>query len=73
LGKLLFGIRVVQTWDGGRLSYGRALGRHISHVVLTCLPFLGEVSNLACLWDKPLRQCFHDKIADTVVVRNQRL
>ena len=40
------------------------------------LSFIGGVFTLvnvlSQLWDKPLRQCLHDKVANTVVVRMPR-
>ncbi|MCF0082988.1 RDD family protein [Streptomyces lomondensis] len=71
-GKLAFGIRVVRARDGRRLSYGRALGRHMSHAGMQFVPFLNVINNLSCVWDKPLKQCFHDKIAASVVVERER-
>ncbi|GAA4974045.1 putative RDD family membrane protein YckC [Nonomuraea thailandensis] len=68
-GKLLLGLRVTRVRDGRRLSYGRALLRHLSHAVMWLLPFISVVNVALCLWDRPLRQCLHDKIADSVVVR----
>ncbi|MEU6798080.1 RDD family protein [Nonomuraea wenchangensis] len=68
-GKLICRLRVVVVRDGGRLSYGRALLRHLSHVVMWALPLISLLNVAYCLWDRPLRQCLHDKIANTVVVR----
>jgi len=71
LGKRIFRLRVARTWDGRSLSYRHALGRHVIHWVLFVLvPF--QLNHLWFLWDEPLQQCLHDKVASTVVVRRQR-
>lgn len=68
-GKLVCRLRVVAVRDGSRLGYGRALLRHLSHVVMWGLPPGGLADLLVCLFDRPLRQSLHDKIARSVVVR----
>ncbi|GAA4930611.1 putative RDD family membrane protein YckC [Nonomuraea thailandensis] len=68
-GKLICRLRVVAVRDGGPLGYGRALLRHVSHVVMWTLPVLSLLNVAYCLWDRPLRQCLHDKIVSSVVVR----
>jgi uncharacterized RDD family membrane protein YckC len=68
-GKLICRLRVVAVRDGGQLGYGRALLRHLSHAVMWALPPINLLNMAYCLWDRPLRQCLHDKIANTVVVR----
>ncbi|WP_413470617.1 RDD family protein [Streptomyces radicis] len=70
LGKRVCRLRVARARDGDPLSYGRALGRHVAHWVLQVLPF--GLNHLWFLWDEPLQQCLHDKVAGTVVVRRQR-
>ncbi|MDT0269098.1 RDD family protein [Streptomyces sp. DSM 44915] len=67
-GKLLRGARVADVPKGENLPYPRALGRHLTHWVLACVPILNWVNYLFPLWDKPLRQCLHDKAVGTVVV-----
>ncbi|MDN3269204.1 RDD family protein [Streptomyces sp. MA15] len=71
-GKLLFGIRVVRARDGRPLTYGRALGRHMSHFGMQAVPLLNIINNARCVWNKPLKQCFHDVIAASVVVERPR-
>ena len=64
LGKRVIGIRVVRT-DGTNLSYTRAFARSFSYIISSfffCLGFLWA------LWDRK-KQAWHDKIADTMVVR----
>ncbi len=69
LGKRICGLRVARLEDGQNLSLGAALGRWLTYLVLSVIPFVGWVNALSCLWDKPYRQCFHDKAASSVVVR----
>ncbi|NUR85490.1 MAG: RDD family protein [Nonomuraea sp.] len=69
VGKLLCGLRVVRLETGERLSYWRALSRHLSHLTMHVIPILGLVDKLFCTWDLPYRQCLHDKVAATVVIR----
>jgi uncharacterized RDD family membrane protein YckC len=74
LGKRLLGIRVV-TVDGGPVGFRRSIQRWIPQgapLLLWGLLFVVQLLDAAwCLWDKPLRQCLHDKAARTVVVNAQ--
>ncbi|MEU1666254.1 RDD family protein [Streptomyces sparsogenes] len=72
LGKLLCGLRVVRLADSGGLGFGRALWRWVCLLVGCALPVLGIVNLIRCAWNRPYRQCLHDKAADTVVCRVQR-
>lgn len=65
LGKKLLGIRVVRVEDGRYQSFGGALGRVAMQLVLSNI----YIDGLWCLWDKPWRQCLHDKVVKTVVVK----
>lgn len=68
-GKLALGIRVVRSADGITYpSLGAAVGRFLTPVVMGLIPFGSFVDSLWLLWDRPLYQCLHDKIASTVVV-----
>jgi uncharacterized RDD family membrane protein YckC len=71
LGKRLLGIQVVAV-DGGPLGFRRSIQRWIPQgapLLLWGLLFVVQLLDWAwCLWDKPLRQCLHDKAARTVVV-----
>ncbi|MFG3114218.1 RDD family protein [Streptomyces sp. NPDC048197] len=71
VGKLTCGLRVVRLTDGRRLSYGPALGRHLAHSVMGMVPVLGHIDALFCLWDRPFRQCLHDKTVGSVVIRSR--
>ncbi|KAB2344072.1 RDD family protein [Actinomadura rudentiformis] len=76
LGKRIMKLRVAPaTGLWAPLGAGRGLGRAAAYPVLFMflgvLPLIGVVNllnTLWLLWDKPLRQCLHDKIARTVVV-----
>ena len=63
VGKLALGIKVV-TADGGRVGYGRALGRYFAKILsgLTC--FIGYI---IALFDKEKR-ALHDHLCNTRVV-----
>jgi uncharacterized RDD family membrane protein YckC len=67
LGKRVVGIRVVR--DGaGTVSTARAVGRYFARIVSTLPCLLGYFWPL---WDAK-SQTFHDKLADTIVVRVPR-
>ncbi|MGK5629857.1 RDD family protein [Streptomyces sp. URMC 123] len=68
LGKRLCKLRVARIEDGGNLSHGRAWGRSLVGVLINnaaCVP----IDSMWCLWDQPYRQCLHDKVVRSVVVR----
>lgn len=72
LGKRLVGVRVVTT-DGTPVGFGRAFQRWaIAGLPTLFWPWGGMLVQLVdsawCLWDRPHRQCLHDKSAGTVVV-----
>jgi uncharacterized RDD family membrane protein YckC len=71
IGKKLVGIKVVRS-DGSRASLGRIFWlRNIVNAIPAAIPFVGSlyqlVDHLFIFGDK--RQCVHDKIADTIVVK----
>ncbi|MET9293785.1 RDD family protein [Streptomyces sp. NPDC003077] len=68
-GKRICGLRVVRLSDGAAVSFWRALGRWAIMWPMAMVPFLGILNALWCCWDKPYRQCLHDKVAGTVVVK----
>jgi uncharacterized RDD family membrane protein YckC len=64
IGKRALGIRVIDFRAGGPIGYGRGLLRTIARYLSAIVFFLGY---LWMLWDRE-KQCWHDKIAGTVVV-----
>jgi uncharacterized RDD family membrane protein YckC len=63
-GKQVFGIRIIDMQGGGSIGYGRAFIRWIMKIVSGAVFYLGY---LWMLWDKE-KQCWHDKVANDVVV-----
>ena len=67
-GMRLFGLRVVRARDGSLIGFGRALLRYLGMIIASIPLFLGLI------WagfDRK-KQGWHDKIADTVVIRPAR-
>lgn len=64
LGKSALGIRVIDLKLGGSIGHPRALLRYIARFLSTIVFFLGY---FWMLWDRE-SQCWHDKIAGSVVV-----
>lgn len=65
-GKMLFGLRVVDAQTGQPLSTGQAIGRYFAYFI-AALPLL-----LGLIWvafDRR-KQGWHDKLAGTVVIKN---
>jgi len=71
VGNMAVHTRVVDSRTGGQISYGKALGRWASELVLVILfviPWILDI--LWPLWDRD-NQTLHDKMAGTVVLRDQ--
>ncbi|MFE7131173.1 RDD family protein [Streptomyces sp. NPDC057638] len=68
LGKKLCGLTVVDIESHGPPSFGAALRRWLVYGVLGVLA-VGVLNVLWCLFDRPWRQCWHDKAAHTFVTR----
>ncbi|MGK5629901.1 RDD family protein [Streptomyces sp. URMC 123] len=66
LGKRLCGIRVLDIESHDTPSFGAALRRWLVNSVLGLLA-VGLVNVAWCLFDRPWRQCWHDKAARTFV------
>lgn len=64
IGKRACGIRVVDDQSGAPIGYGRAFLRWVGRIISTIPIFLGY---FWMLWDGN-KQCWHDKIANDVVV-----
>jgi uncharacterized RDD family membrane protein YckC len=71
IGKRMVGIKVVRT-DGSRASFARIfLLRNVVNGLPNLLPYVGWLYQLVdpLLIYQESRQCLHDRIADTIVVR----
>ncbi|MEU0845969.1 RDD family protein [Streptomyces sp. NPDC005962] len=66
LGKKLCGVRVLDIEGHDTPTFGAALRRWLVYGVLGVL-VVGVVNVLWCLFDRPWRQCWHDKAARTFV------
>jgi uncharacterized RDD family membrane protein YckC len=73
LGKRVCHVRVVRKDGREKLGFGKAFVRWFVGAVLPFTPFVGLIfsllNDLWLLWDKPWRQCLHDKAASTIVVK----
>ncbi|MDT0377877.1 RDD family protein [Streptomyces sp. DSM 42041] len=65
-GKKLFGLQVLDVEGQDTPGTGAALRRWLTYSLLS-LVVLGVVNVLWCLFDRPWRQCWHDKAARTFV------
>jgi uncharacterized RDD family membrane protein YckC len=73
LGKIALGIRAARLSDGavpGRAGWVRAAVYALPGLLIVVLigPLFWLLDSLWCTWDRPYRQCLHDKAAKTVVV-----
>lgn len=66
LGKKLCGVRVMGIESHEAPSFGAALRRWLVYSLLGVL-VIGVLNVLWCLFDRPWRQCWHDKAAGTFV------
>lgn len=67
MGKRLLEIRVVRS-DGSQASLGRIFWlRNVVNVLLGIIPLYGIIDVLLIFGVR--RQCIHDSVADTIVVR----
>jgi hypothetical protein len=63
-------IRVVPLTPAATLTRGMAAKRWlVGNVAAIFIPLFSYVDGLWQLWDKPYRQCLHDKFAQTTVVK----
>lgn len=71
VGNMAVHTRVVDSRTGGSISYGKALGRWASEFLLVILFFIPWILDILWpLWDRE-NQTLHDKMAGTVVLRDQ--
>lgn len=68
-GKRLFGVRVLDIESQDPPATGSALRRWLTYAVFVLLPLVGLLNVLWCAFDKPWRQCWHDKAGRTYVAR----
>jgi uncharacterized RDD family membrane protein YckC len=70
-GKRILGLRILRQRDGQLPGYGSGFLRTIAPAMFGFVPFLGSVLQLLnylwCIWDGQ-KQCWHDKVAGTLVV-----
>jgi uncharacterized RDD family membrane protein YckC len=65
-GKMICGLKIVMS-DGGRMGYGRALGRYFAQLLSYLLAYIGV---LMAAFDAEKR-ALHDRICDTRVIRTR--
>jgi len=67
IAKRMVGIKVVRS-DGSPVTVGRVFWlRNVLNTVLSVIPVYGLIDSLFIFADS--RQCLHDKIADTIVIK----
>ncbi|WP_314175504.1 RDD family protein [Streptomyces winkii] len=66
LGKKMFGVRVLTMEQQDKPGFGSAFKRWLTYGVLSAL-VIGVFNVLWCVFDRPWRQCWHDKLAGTFV------
>ncbi|GAA4611854.1 hypothetical protein GCM10023195_50450 [Actinoallomurus liliacearum] len=73
VGKRVMNIKVVALSDRAPITGGTAAKRAALYALVPQVPTVGGMFGLLnvlwLLWDKPYRQCLHDKVARTVVVK----
>jgi uncharacterized RDD family membrane protein YckC len=69
IGKRVMKIRVMPVDPARALTRGMAFKRYAVVVASAFVPGLGMVDGLWQLWDKPWRQCLHDKFAQSLVIK----
>ncbi|MDW4912571.1 RDD family protein [Streptomyces californicus] len=72
LGKRVCNVRVVRSQSAQPVGFWRAAGRETFVFVAAVIPVLGLLNPLWCCWDKPLQQCLHDKVVDTVALTRRQ-
>jgi uncharacterized RDD family membrane protein YckC len=68
-GKRIMKIRIIPVDPAQTLTRGHAARRFLVEQGAQLVPGLGWVDGLFQLWDKPYRQCLHDKFAKTLVIK----
>lgn len=72
LGKMAVGVRVAMLDNGAMPAGNPGWLRAATYSLPQLVPFFGFffwlLNVLYCTWDRPYRQCLHDKVGQTVVV-----
>jgi uncharacterized RDD family membrane protein YckC len=68
-GKRIMKIRIIPVDPAQTLTRGHAVRRFLVIQGANLVPGLSWVDGLFQLWDKPYRQCLHDKFAKTLVIK----
>lgn len=71
VGKRLLGMEVVRDADGGRLSYGAALVRHLSNLAVHAVPVF-MIAHVTVTNLSPKKQGLHDRLVSSRVVMRGR-
>jgi uncharacterized RDD family membrane protein YckC len=69
LGKRIMKIRIIPVDPAQTLTRGHAARRFLVQQGGQLVPGLSWLDGLFQLWDKPYRQCLHDKFAKTLVIK----
>lgn len=64
LGKMAMKIKVV-TPDGGKIGWGKAIGRPVAEILSSCMLAIGYI---IAIWD-PEKRALHDRLAGTRVIK----
>ncbi len=67
-GKMALNIKIVNAYDGGKLSVGQIIGRYFAYLPAMLVLFIGIIW---VAFDKR-KQGWHDKLAGTVVIRKKK-
>jgi uncharacterized RDD family membrane protein YckC len=68
-GKRLAGLRVVESGTAEEITGGTATGRSFVYYLLSLIPLVNLANVLAVTWSRPYRQCWHDRVVSTMVVK----
>jgi uncharacterized RDD family membrane protein YckC len=69
IGKRAMKIKIIPVDPALRLTRGMAAKRFLVMQVGGIVPGLSLLDGLWQLWDKPYRQCLHDKVSSTLVIK----
>jgi uncharacterized RDD family membrane protein YckC len=70
LGKRVMKLQIIPVDPARTLTRQMAFKRYlVQHVATFLVPGLNWIDGLWQLWDKPYRQCLHDKFAETLVIK----